>query len=155
MIGKPPAACGRRPPRIAVAVALACVLATASGCGRNGVTRGTLEDSLATTFAHLYVLQQQELGHPPVTVRDLQAMASCRRDAGKSWRCVVSWRVAGISTPAAAVYRVDASPDGKYVADGDGPRQVNGRHTLTTPGGGTATNPLWQFDGVVDTTSSL
>jgi ABC-2 type transport system permease protein len=39
--------------------------------------------------------------------------------------------------------------DGRYVADGDGPQEVNGFfqvHTSTRD----APNPLWQFDGSVD-----
>ena len=45
--------------------------------------------------------------------------------------------------------QLDVTPDGRYVADGDGPQQVNGFfqvHTST----GDAPNPLWQFDGIVD-----
>ena len=40
-------------------------------------------------------------------------------------------------------------PDGRYVADGDGPKEVNGYFLVHTPTGD-APNPLWQFDGNVD-----
>ena len=40
-------------------------------------------------------------------------------------------------------------PDGRYVADGDGPKEVNGFFQVRTPHGD-APNPLWQFDGTVD-----
>ena len=40
-------------------------------------------------------------------------------------------------------------PNGRYVADGDGPKEVNGYFLVRTPTGD-APNPLWQFDGLVD-----
>ena len=39
--------------------------------------------------------------------------------------------------------------DGKYVADGDGPKEVNGYFQVRTPTGD-APNPLWQLDGSLD-----
>ena len=41
------------------------------------------------------------------------------------------------------------TPNGRYVADGDGPKEVNG-YFLVRTATGDASNPLWQFDGVVD-----
>jgi ABC-2 type transport system permease protein len=35
------------------------------------------------------------------------------------------------------------------MADGDGPKEVNGYFLVRTPAGD-APNPLWQFDGDVD-----
>ena len=46
-------------------------------------------------------------------------------------------------------YQLDVSANGRYVADGDGPNQVNGYFVLHAPYGD-APNPLWQFDGLVD-----
>jgi ABC-2 type transport system permease protein len=43
--------------------------------------------------------------------------------------------------------------DGRYVADGDGPQEVNGFFQLHTATGDAA-NPLWQFDGSVNLLSS-
>ncbi len=48
-----------------------------------------------------------------------------------------------------AIYQLDITPDGRYVADGDGPKEVNGYFLVRTPTGD-APNPLWQFDGNVD-----
>jgi ABC-2 type transport system permease protein len=48
-----------------------------------------------------------------------------------------------------AIYQLDLTPDGRYVADGDGPKEVNGFFQLRAPYGD-APNPLWQFDGTVD-----
>ena len=43
----------------------------------------------------------------------------------------------------------DVTPDGRFMADGDGPKEVNGYFLVRTPEGD-APNPLWQFDGNVD-----
>ena len=51
--------------------------------------------------------------------------------------------------PAQAIYQLDVTPDGRYVADGDGPQQVNGFFQVRTARGDVP-NPLWQFDGTVD-----
>ena len=38
---------------------------------------------------------------------------------------------------------------GRFVADGDGPKEVNGYFQVRTPTGD-APNPLWQLDGSLD-----
>ena len=48
-----------------------------------------------------------------------------------------------------AIYQLDVTADGRYVADGDGPKEVNGYFMLRTATGD-APNPLWQFDATVD-----
>ena len=48
-----------------------------------------------------------------------------------------------------AIYQLDVTAEGRYVADGDGPKEVNGFFPVRTPSGD-APNPLWQFDGYVD-----
>jgi ABC-2 type transport system permease protein len=48
-----------------------------------------------------------------------------------------------------AIYQLDVTADGRYVADGDGPKDVNGYFPVRTPTGDAA-NPLWQFDGNVE-----
>ena len=51
--------------------------------------------------------------------------------------------------PGSAIYQLDVAAERRYVADGDGPKEVNGYFTVHTPTGD-APNPLWQFDGNVD-----
>lgn len=68
---------------------------------------------------------------------------------GTDWRCVVSWHLPGATAVGSAVYQLDVTADGRYVADGDGPTEVNGFFQVRAPYG-TAPNPLWQFDGSVD-----
>lgn len=142
---------------VAVVAVAAAVVAVATGQRGDGIERRRVESSLTDVFANLYVLQQRALRNPAVTVADLGAGATCHRGGqdvtdrgpGNDWRCVLTWRVAGGSAPAHAIYQLDVSADGRYVADGDGPKEVNGWFTVATPGGVRA-NPLWQLDGTVD-----
>jgi ABC-2 type transport system permease protein len=139
---------------LAVTVAAIAVTTSASG---SGIDKAKLDRSLATAFAHLYVMQTGELHRPAVTEADVRSSAACDKGgtlvddtgAGNDWRCVVSWRLPGSTATGSAIYQLDVTPDGRYVADGDGPQEVNGFfqvHTAT----GDAPNPLWQFDGLVD-----
>jgi ABC-2 type transport system permease protein len=139
---------------LAVTVGVIAVATPASG---TGIDRPKVESSLATAYAHLYRLQTRELHRPDVTEAQLRTTASCDKGGslvadhgpGNDWRCVVSWRLPGATALGQAIYQLDVTPDGRYVADGDGPQVVNGFfqvHTTT----GDAPNPLWQFDGLVD-----
>ena len=61
----------------------------------------------------------------------------------------MSWHLPRATATGSAIYQLDVKPDGRYVADGDGPQEINGFfqvHTST----GDAPNPLWQLDGLVD-----
>lgn len=146
----------------ALLVAASLVLAGVTGRfwigpSSTGVDGAAVETALAADFAHLYQLQQDRLHNPPVTVAGIGAGADCDKGGpdvedvgpGNDWRCIVSWHVAGSPALAQAVYQVDVSADGRFVADGDGPKQVNGWFT-TASAQGPLTNPLWQFDGVLD-----
>ena len=133
------------------------VLAGATSASGSGIDKAKLDRSLATSFAHLYRMQTRELHRPSVTEAELRTSASCDKGgdlvanvgAGNDWRCVVKWHLSGTAAIGAAVYQLDVNPDGRYVADGDGPQEVNGFfpvHSST----GDVPNPLWQFDGLVD-----
>ncbi len=123
----------------------------------SGIEQTKLERSLATAYGHLYRLQTEELHRPPVTEAQLQTGASCDKGGslvadegpGTDWRCVVSWHLPGATAVGSAIYQLDVSADGRYVADGDGPAEVNGFFQVRAPYGD-APNPLWQFDGSVD-----
>jgi ABC-2 type transport system permease protein len=62
---------------------------------------------------------------------------------------VVTWHLPGVDAVGNATYQLNATADGRYVADGDGPREVNGYFVVSTATGD-APNPLWQVDGIVD-----
>jgi len=142
-------------PLAALLAASAGVIAAAAPAA--GIQRAKLDRSLATAFAHLYRLQTRELHRPAVTEAQLRTGAACDRGgalvedrgAGNDWRCVVTWHLPGTRATGSAIYQLDVTPDGRYVADGDGPQEVNGFFQLRTAAGD-APNPLWQLDGTVD-----
>jgi ABC-2 type transport system permease protein len=139
---------------VGVTALLVTLLAPA---GHSGIDRPKLEASLATAFAHLYRLQTAQLHRPSVTEAQLAARAACDkggdrvpdRGAGNDWRCVVTWHLPGSSAEGSAIYQLDVTAEGRYVADGDGPKEVNGYFSVHLPSGD-APNPLWQLDGYVD-----
>jgi ABC-2 type transport system permease protein len=142
-------------PLAALLVVTIGVLAAATPA--SGIDHAKLDRSLATSFAHLYRLQTGELHRPDVTEAHLRTRAACDKGGslvddvgpGNDWRCVVTWHLPGATATGSAIYQLDVTPDGRYVADGDGPQQVNGFFLLHTATGD-APNPLWQFDGSVD-----
>ena len=133
------------------------VVAVATPSMGSGVQQDKVQRSVATAFAHLYRLQTRQLNRPDVTEAQLRASAACNKGAGQlaaqgpgnDWRCVVSWHLPGIKAAGTAIYQLDFTADGRFVADGDGPKEVNGYFLVRTPTGA-APNPLWQFDGNVE-----
>ncbi|MBC9729225.1 ABC transporter permease [Streptomyces sp. TRM68367] len=138
-----------------VAATVAVVAATTTATG-SGIEQDKVQRALATAFAHLYRMQTEQLGRPAVTEAQLKATATCDKGSdkvaaegpGNDWRCVVSWHLPGVEAAGTAIYQLDVTPDGRFVADGDGPKEVNGYFLVRTPNGD-APNPLWQFDGTV------
>ncbi|MFI6054701.1 ABC transporter permease [Streptomyces violascens] len=141
---------------VTVAVVTAATPATGSGIEQEKVQR-----SVATAFAHLYRTQTGQLHRPDVTEAQLMATAACTKGSvqtgaqgpGNDWRCVVSWHLPDIEATGQAIYQLDVATDGRYVADGDGPKEVNG-YFLVRTSNGDALNPLWQFDGNVELPSA-
>lgn len=139
-----------------VAVTVAVVAATTGATG-SGIEQDKVQRSLATAFAHLYRLQTKQLNRPDVTEAQLRATATCDKGSirvaaegpGNDWRCVVSWHLPGVEAAGTAIYQLDVTPDGRFMADGDGPKEVNG-YFLVRTSTGDAPNPLWQFDGNVE-----
>jgi ABC-2 type transport system permease protein len=144
-------------PLAALVGVTALVVTAAAPVDGSGIDKQKLEASLSTAFAHLYRLQTEQLHRPAVTETELATSATCDkgddrvedRGPGNDWRCVVSWRLPGSSAVGSAIYQLDVAAEGRYVADGDGPKEVNGNFPVHTPSGD-APNPLWQLDGYVD-----
>ena len=146
-------------PLAALFAVTAGVLAISAPAARgSGIDQGKLQRSVTTAFANLYVLQAQELHRPSVTVAQMRAHTFCdmggglveNEGPGNGWRCTVNWHAPGVNNATGqAIYQLDVTPDGRYIADGDGPVQVNGYFLVRTQTGD-ASNPLWQFDGNVD-----
>ncbi|MGK5740252.1 ABC transporter permease [Micromonospora sp. URMC 103] len=139
---------------LAVTVGVMAVATPATG---SGIEQDKVQRSVATAFAHLYRIQTGQLNRPDVTEAQLKAAATCNKGGGKlaaegpgnDWRCVVSWHLPDVEAVGTAIYQLDVTPDGRFVADGDGPKEVNGYFLVRTPQGD-APNPLWQFDGNVE-----
>jgi ABC-2 type transport system permease protein len=139
-----------------VAVTVA-VVAAATGATGSGIEQDKVQRSAATAFAHLYRMQTSQLNRPDVTEAQLKATATCNKGGGNvaaqgpgnDWRCVISWHLPDVEVAGTAIYQLDVTADGRFVADGDGPKEVNGYFLVRTPTGD-APNPLWQFDGNVD-----
>ncbi len=149
-------------PLLGAWVLSAGAVAAATGATGSGIDASKLQQSLATSFGHLYRLQGQELYHMNVTEAQLRATASCTKGGGlvaqdgpgNDWRCSVYWHLPGVSNATgAAVYQLDVNANGRYVADGDGPNEVNG-YFVVHASYGDAPNPLWQFDGLVNLLSA-
>jgi ABC-2 type transport system permease protein len=144
-------------PLVALGAVTVVVLASATAATGSGIEQDKVQRSLATAFAHLYRLQSRQLNRPEVTEVQLRATAACNKGGGlldaqgpgNDWRCVVSWHLPDVDAVGTAVYQLDITPDGRFVADGDGPKEVNGYFLVRTPTGD-APNPLWQFDGTVE-----
>lgn len=138
------------------ALTVAVVAVTTPSMG-SGIEQDKVQRSVATAFAHLYRIQTEQLNRPDVTEAQLRVTAACNKGAGQvaargpgnDWRCVVTWHLPGVEAAGTAIYQLDATSDGRFVADGDGPKEVNGYFLVRTPTGD-APNPLWQFDGNVE-----
>jgi ABC-2 type transport system permease protein len=139
-----------------LAVSIGFIAVTTPSMG-SGITKDKVQDSVAVAFAHLYRMQTEQLNRPAVTEEQLRTAAECTKGSGNStnegpgndWRCVVTWHLPGVEVAGTAIYQLDVTPAGQYMADGDGPKEVNGYFLVRTPRGD-APNPLWQFDGNVD-----
>jgi ABC-2 type transport system permease protein len=139
-----------------VAVTIAAVVLATPAAG-SGIEQDKVQRSLATAFSHLYRLQTKQLNRPDVAEAQLRTSATCTKGGGmvtaqgpgNDWRCIVSWHLPDVDAVGTAIYQLDVSADGRFVADGDGPKEVNGYFLVRTPTGN-GPNPLWQFDGIVE-----
>ncbi|MER5183325.1 ABC transporter permease [Streptomyces sp. NPDC002896] len=144
-------------PLVGLVALTVTVVAVATPSVGSGIQQDKVQRSVAMAFAHLYRLQTKQLNRPDVTEAQLRATAACNKGAGQlaaegpgnDWRCVVSWHLPGVEAAGTAIYQLDVTADGRFVADGDGPKEVNGYFLVRTPIGD-APNPLWQFDGNVE-----
>ena len=143
-------------PLVGLLVVSTAVIAPVSGVG-SGIDQDKVQKAVATEFAHLYRLQTKQLNRADVTEEQLQSAAECTKGGdqvaakgpGNDWRCVISWHIPGVEVAGSAIYQLDINPLGRYVSDGDGPKEVNGFFLVRTPSGDEP-NPLWQFDGNIE-----
>ena len=144
-------------PLAGVLAATVGIVAVSTGAGGSGIDQAKIQQSVATAFAHLYRLQWAQMHQPSITEAQLKTSAVCgkreglgaQEGPGNDWRCTVYWVVPGDNVTAQAFYQLNVTANGRYIADGDGPVQVNGYFLIATEGQ-IVPNPLWQFDGNVD-----
>lgn len=144
-------------PLVGLVAVTTLVVAATTGATGSGIVKSKIEAALSTSFANLYVLQTEQLHRPPVTAAKLHATTTCDKGGervedegpGAGWRCTVNWTLPGTTATGNAIFQLEVLPEGRFVADGDGPKEVNGFFQVRTSTGD-APNPLWQFDGVVD-----
>ncbi|MET7519956.1 ABC transporter permease [Streptomyces sp. NPDC005480] len=148
-------------PLVGLLVLTAVVVTPATSATGSGIEQDKVQRSVATAFAHLYRLQTEQLNRPDVTEAQLKASAACTKGStrvaaegpGNDWRCVISWHLPDVEATGSAIYQLDVTADGRFMADGDGPKEVNGYFLVRTPTGD-GPNPLWQFDGNVELLST-
>lgn len=130
------------------------LLAGTAGCGRVDITRNKLQDDVGPTFRNMYVLQHRLLGQDATAPPQLSA-ATCTKGGartpdqgpGDDWTCQVYWPVNG--TLQTLAYEVRVKATGCYTAEG--PTYNVGQQTLRTQNGRTVVNPLYAFDGCLNT----
>lgn len=148
-------------PLVGLVAAAIAVIAVSTPSMGSGIEQDKVQNSVATAFSHLYRIQTGQLNRPDVTEAQIGATAACTKGdglveavgPGNDWRCVVTWHLPGVEATGQAIYQLDVNSSGQYVADGDGPKEVNGYFQVRTPTGDQP-NPLWQFDGTVDLLST-
>ncbi|HEV7205058.1 MAG TPA: ABC transporter permease [Jatrophihabitans sp.] len=149
-------------PLIALLGATVAVVAAVSPASGSGIDQAKVQRSVSVAFGHLYRLQAALLHRPAVTEARLAVTSSCDKGdgliaaegSGNDWRCVVTWHLPRVAAQGTAIYQLDVKSDGRFTADGDGPKDVNGYYPVRTPTGDEP-NPLWQFDanvGLLSTT---
>jgi ABC-2 type transport system permease protein len=130
----------------------AALVFSLTGC-QSAITADRLEPAVRTSFAKLFVLQQNQRGLT-VDEANLNTTADCGRGTadgsstgpGDDWVCILTWRTKAATT-GGAIYSINVKPDGCFTADGDGPADLNGSPTLVDVDGTSVINPLWAFDG--------
>ncbi len=132
-------------------VLVVSIAAGAVGCGQPTVTSNRLQDAVGVSFSRLFVLQQNELGH---SVAPPDHSASCSRNGSGSltgaggWTCIVHFP-AGDGHIEPLAFDVEVQPAGCYTAAG--PAAAVGPQQLQSASGPTVTNPLFAFDGCLQT----
>jgi hypothetical protein len=142
--------------RVAVGLVAAAAVVVLAGCGPVDITRAKLQDDFGPTFRNMYVLQQKLLGHTPRSVPARVSRARCvkggngtpDRGPGDNWTCLVDWPAADGHIEG-LTYEVDVKPEGCYTAQG--PATYVGQQTMRAADGRSVTNPLFEFDGCLDT----
>ncbi len=144
-------------PRVLVLLSVGAAILALSACGSTAIDRGRLERSLPQTFANLYVQQAKILGHQGVTVKSLQARASCDKGGpkvadhgpGADWTCLMSWKDPSVPlTDGTGKFELNVHSNDCYTAGG--PSKLVGLVAITNTRGDDVRNPVFEFDSCFD-----
>ncbi len=149
--GQTPLSSGGLRRGVVAAVAVAAILAAGMVLDGTWITSKHVEASVASTFRNLVVVQQAKLGRSvqPSAVRIYpfcsreSAVSGSSTGAGDDWTCTLYVHAPHLNSTVR--YGVTIRPNGCYTAEG--PAESIGPLHLHPPGGGTAINPLFAFDG--------
>jgi hypothetical protein len=144
-----------------VAIGLAAVVANAVG-GGNSVTKARLERSLPATFANQYAQQAALLGHSGITPSSLHAKAMCEKGGpdvpdsgpGSDWICLVGWTDPNVPMPPEGYGKFELTVHSNDCYTAGGPSKLVGFQTIDDQHGRTVNNPVYEFDGCFDPSSS-
>ena len=139
-------------------LAVGAAIAATAAAGQPEITKAGLERALAPTFANLYVQQSHLLGIPGITTATIGATTVCDKGgpkiadtgAGPNWICMMSW-TDNHGQHQDGKFEVTVKTDATYVAGG--PSKIVGLATITDTHGHDVTNPVFEFDGLLDTTN--
>jgi hypothetical protein len=142
---------------LAVGVAITTAWSLAA-CGSVDVTKARLEQSLAPTFANLYVQRARILGEPGITVASTAASADCDRGGpkvadvgpGADWICMVAFHD-DHGQDQVGKFELHVLADSTYVAGG--PSKLIGLAVITDKDGKDVPNPVFEFDAGFDPAS--
>jgi hypothetical protein len=145
--------------RTAAVLAAGAGIAATIAVGHPEITRAGLEKALVPTFANLYVQQAAILGIPGITTATIGATTTCDKGgpnvadtgAGPNWICLMSFTDNHGQRQDDAKFEVTVHTDATYVAGG--PSKTTGLATITDTHGHDVPNPVFAFDGVIETGS--
>ncbi len=127
-----------------------------SACGTSDVTKTRLENSLAPTFANLYVQRAGILGESGVTTKTVHPKATCDRGGpkvadvgpGADWICMIKF-TDDTGTRQNGKFELQAKANSTYTAAG--PSKLIGLVMITDKKTGKdVPNPTFEFDGAFD-----
>ncbi|WP_194907166.1 hypothetical protein [Quadrisphaera sp. INWT6] len=135
-----------------IVLAGAAVLSVSGG---QDVTQVKVQDSLQTSFANLWALQQTETGHP-MRPTQVHPAATCDKGGpdvpdvgpGGDWICQMTWT--GQTEP--GKFELNVHANSCYTASGPGSKV--GSFTVTDTDGREVTNPVYAFDVCMDADAS-
>jgi hypothetical protein len=142
---------------VGAAAVIAVVAMLAARGGDQIVTRPRLERSMEQSFAQRYVAEAKVLGHSGVSTASLEPRAFCDKGGpgvpdegpGSDWNCYLHWNDRNVPLPdGTGKFEMNVHSNGCYTAGG--PSKLTGLATLTSTGGKTVDNPVYEWDACYD-----